>query len=1336
MRAARKMPRMPLDRFLPAVRDWFAERFDAPSEAQRRGWESIASGQNTLIAAPTGSGKTLAAFLWSIDQLLRCGQDIADETRVLYVSPLRALGNDIRDNLEVPLAEITQRNFFLPELRVQVRSGDTTQGERQKMRRTHPHILVTTPESLYILLTSASGRSMLENVRTVIVDEIHALVRDKRGSHLALSLERLEALTERPLQRIGLSATQKPLSDVGNFLGGVTEAHGDEHGDETDPQGEERTPRPVELIDAGHVRELDLEVEVPSTPLSTICSNETWEEIYARIVQLVEAHKTTLIFVNTRKMSERVAARLSDLLGENVVASHHGSLSKDIRLEAERKLKAGELRALVATASLELGIDVGDIDLAIQVAPTASIATFLQRVGRAGHSLGKIPKGRIFPLTIDELVWATATVSCVRQGLLDRTPQAPEPLDILAQQIVAACVHEDWKVDELFAVLSRAWPYRNISREDFEAAIDLHTKGRNCLLHRDGVHAMLRATKRARLTAVMSGGAIPDLGQYRVIQEPEGTLVGSLDEDFSIDSSVGDIFQLGNLSWRILRIGRGVLHVADAHGAPPTIPFWFGEAPARTVELSAEIARIREDLVDAKWVEENCGVCLAAAEQVADFVLAGRRALGTVPTQQRIIAERFFDESGGQQLVIHAPFGGRILRAWGLALRKRFCKGFGFELQAAAGEDSFLISLGPMHSFKLDDVFGYLHSKTARDVLIQACLGSPMFESRWRWNTTRSLLVERMRNGARVPTPLQRFRADDLLAEAFPQVAACPETLPGGDLPVPMEHPLVRQTVLDCLHEAMDVDGMLAILRGLEDGSLETVAVDLSEPSAFARGILAAQPYAFLDDAPLEERRTQAVMTRRSLEPKLADEIGALDEKAVARVREEAWPRPASAEEVHEALSWMGFVARSEAEESGWLPWIDELASAGRVVWEGERCFAVEATRDEKLVWRGRLEALGPCFSDDHALLVLESEGIAMRCRVDGREAWCDRRLLARIHRYTVDRLRSEIAPVTAAQFLRFLAQKQHTTATTRLHGPKGVRAALGQLAGFEAPAAAWEGKILPARVYGYRREWLDEATLCGNFVWGRFWSEGCGPIKTTPLTLVRREDLDVWRDLAGPASREGLSKEGAAILALLEERGAVFPQELERSAGLPRIGLEHGLGELVGRGIATCDSWGALRSLIVPPSRRKHAMNTVGRWSLLRPATSTSEGEALDAKTRAEAHAEALCKQLLERWGIVFRRVLLREKLPLPWRAMLRVLRRLELRGDVRGGRFVAGFDGEQFALPGTVRELRDARRQDDGAALKVAAADPLNLAGILTPEGRVAQQRRGLVEVLSERN
>ena len=1293
-----------LEGFLPAVRDWFVESFGEASPPQELGWPRIAEGKHTLIAAPTGSGKTLAAFLHALDSLFRQGQDLPDETQVLYVSPLRALGNDVQKNLQQPLREICAKNLFLPELRVLVRNSDTSPNERQSMLRKPPHVLVTTPESLYILLTSQGGRKMLRGIRTVIVDEIHALVRDKRGSHFALSLERLEDLTG-GFQRIGLSATQKPLSDVGRFLGGVYS------------DGE---PREVELVDAGHLREIDLAIEIPGSPLETICSHEVWDEIYAKIVKLIEQHSTTLVFVNTRKLAERVAARLTDLLGIGAVASHHGSLSKEIRLDAETKLKNGQLKALVATASLELGIDIGDVDLAIQIGTTSSIATLLQRVGRAGHALSRTPKGRLFPLTIDELVCAAALLRCVRSGELDRTPQPPQPLDILAQQIVAACAARDWPIDELYAAFKRAWPYRDLTREDFDACVELHTRGRYALLHKDGVGNRLLATKRARIPAVTCGGAIPDLGDYHVICEPEGNLVGSLNEDFAIESNVGDIIQLGNTSWRVLRIERGVLRVADAKGLPPTLPFWLGEGPSRTFELSREIARIREDCDSAEWLEVECGVQRAAAEQIAEYLLEARRALGRMPTQDCIIAERFFDESGGMQLVVHAPFGGRINRAWGLALRKKFCRGFGFELQAAANEEAYLLSLGPMHSFKLDDIFDYLKAKRAEYTLQQASLGAPMFQSRWRWNITRSLLVERMKNGARVPAPLQRFRADDALAQAFPQVAACPENLPGGDLPIPMEHPIVRQTIEDCLREAMDVDGLIELLERLESGKLETHAVDLPEPSPLARGILAAQPYAFLDDAPLEERRTQAVYTRRALSPRTIDEVGELDGDAVARVRDEAWPRPDGVEELHEALLWMGFLSSEEVDANPiYGPWIAELLAAGRVEWVEGQLFAIEAPRDPVEVWRGRLEALGPVFSDDPALLQLESQGAAMRCRIDGRDAWCDRRLLARIHRYTIDRLRREIEPVSAAQFLRFLSCWQHVDDKHRLHGAAGVREVLRQLAGYEAPAPAWEASILPARVRGYRREWLDECTLTGEFAWGRLWGASSGPIKTTPVTLVPRGDLVDWLGLAAPCDA-ALSPRAHRVAELLEQRGAIFPQELERLADFAPGELEDALAELIGKGLLSCDSWGGLRALIVPPSRRKQRAVTIGRWCRFR----NGELPAPDV--------DFVAKRLLTRWGVVVRKALAREKLGVSWRELLRCFRRLELRGEVRGGRFVQGFDGEQFALPEAIAELRRIRREGGREELRVAAADPLNLAGILTPNPRISPNVKRVVQVL----
>ena len=1313
---------MPLAVFHPAVGDWFAERFGQPTPPQHDGWPLIREGRHTLIAAPTGSGKTLAAFLSAIDSLLRQGPELPDRTEVLYVSPLRALSNDVQKNLQGPLAEIRAREPFLPEIRVLVRTGDTPASHRAAMARRPPHILVTTPESLYLMLTSASGRAQLRSVRTVIVDEIHALVRDKRGSHLALSLERLEALAGHEVQRVGLSATQKPLDAVSRFLAG--------------PE------RECALVDAGSFRELDLAVEIPPSPLSTVCSHEQWQEIYGRMAELIGAHRTTLVFVNTRKMAERIAAQLSKLLGEEAVTSHHGSLSRERRLDAEQRLKAGSLRALVATASLELGIDIGDVDLVIQVGATRSIATFLQRVGRAGHALSRVPKGRYFPLTLDELAEGAALLRCVKSGLLDRTPQPPRPLDILAQQMVAACVAEAWDEQALFETLRRSWPYRDLTRAEWDEVVALHTQGRRALLHRDGVNGRLRATRRARLVALLSGGAIPDTADYQVRLEPEGTLVGSVNEDWAIESSQGDVFQLGNTSWRILRVETGVVRVADAKGQPPSIPFWLGEGPGRTRELSAEIASLREESAQraedpVAYLLESCGPELGegAARQIAEYVEAGRRSLGAVPTQRRVVLERFFDESGGMQLVVHAPFGSRINRAWGLALRKRFCVGFGFELQAAASEEAIVLSLGPQHSFELAGVFDYLRPETARDVLIQALLAAPMFQTRWRWNVQRSLLLERSRGGKKVPAALLRMRADDLLAAAFPHALACPETLPGGPIEVPMEHPVVRQTVEDCLNEAMDVDGFLEVLAGLRDGRIEKLAIDTAEPSAFARGILAAQPYSFLDDAPLEERRTQAVISRRVLDIRTADELGALDPDAIERVREEAWPDPRDADEVHEALLWMGYVT---LEESGnWREWLDELAAAGRVVRDGERFFATEAPRDPKTVLRGRLEALGPLAADSPALgpdaasllLQLEAEGVVLRTRLDGREAWCDRRLLARIQRYTLDRLRREIEPVTASQFLRFLACWQHVDLEHQLEGPRGVFEAVRQLAGFEVMAAAWEASVLPARVRGYKREWLDQATLSGEVAWVRLWgASATGPLRRAPMALVPREDLPTWLSLAALASAapEPAGTVGEVERALAE-RGALFYNQLAAAASLTPAQLDASLAELVGLGRATCDSFAGLRWLMVPSWRRAGTGGAAGRWSAVRrpaqaPATAPAPAEA----------AEFVARQLLRRTGVVFRRTLAREKQPLPWRDVARACRRLETRGEIRGGRFVAGFDGEQYALPEAVSLLRAVRKRGERAAAQsVSASDPLNFRGILTPDERVSPATRRLVQV-----
>jgi ATP-dependent Lhr-like helicase len=1292
-----------IGQFHPSIQKWFAQRFGQPTEAQLEGWPRIRSGRHTLISAPTGTGKTLAAYLSAIDELARQGSALKDEMEVLYISPLRALSNDVQKNLRRPLDELAALDPTLPEIRVLVRTGDTPQRDRAAMLRKPPHLLVTTPESLYILLTSRGGRQMLSTVKTVIVDEIHALARDKRGSHLSLSLERLEALAG-PFQRIGLSATQKPLGEVARFLVGVG--------------------RECDLVDVGHRRAMDIAVEVPPSPLSTVCSHEQWDEIYQRIAKLIVGHRTTLVFVNTRKMAERIAARLTEVLGEEQVTCHHSSLSKERRLDAEDRLKSGRLRALVATASLELGIDVGDVDLVVQVAATRSIATFLQRVGRSGHAIGKMPKGRLFPLTTDELVEAAALVRAIGRGDLDRTPQPAAPLDVLAQQIVAACVEageEGWREDALFAAFTRAWPYRDLKRADFDAVIAMHLNGRRGLLHRDAIGGRIMARKRARITALTGGGAIPDVADYQVRQEPDGTFVGTLNEDFAVEANVGDIFQLGNTSWRIMKVERGVVRVADAKGQPPSIPFWLGEGASRTAELSAEIAEVRDGAGEAAAIENELGLAPEAAKQIAEYIAEGRRVLGTVPTQKRVVLERFFDESGGMQLVLHAPFGGRINRAWGLALRKRFCRGFGFELQAAANEEAIVLSLGPQHSFPLEDVFNYLHPNSVRKVLTQAVLDQPMFESRWRWNATRSLLLERFQNGKAVAPQILRMRAADLLAASFPAAVACPENLPPGDLEVPMDHPLVRQTIDDCLSEATDIEGLIGVLKGLRDGSIERVAVDTAEPSAFARGILNSELYTFLDDAPLEERRTQAVLSRRTLDTRTLDGLGALDPDAVARVRDEAWPHPESAEDVHDALMWLGFVTHEEA--ASWTPWLSELARQNRVVHTDTRWYAADGPSDLKKILLGRLEGLGPVFEDDPRiglqgeektlLLELERDGAILRTRLDGRMAWCERRLLARVHRYTVDRLRREIAPVTASEFLEFLGCWQHVDEEYMLEGPNGVAEVLGQLAGFEVPAWAWEAHVLPARVRGYRREWLDQITMSGQFAWGRLWGGAGSAIRITPIAMVPREQLDDWLALTEAPGTEKMSGPAADLLRVLTAQGPMFPQNLPRAAELVPAHVEMGLGDLLARGLITCDSFGALRQMITPPSRRRHGLHPVGRWCRFRCGP---------AEKRRDDLNEMVADQLLRRTGVVFRRMLEREKVPVSWSALTRVYRRMELRGELRGGRFVGGFSGEQFALPQAVELLRRLRRQGSRKPISVVATDPLSFRGILTPETRIA--------------
>ena len=1389
---------MALNAFHPAVSAWFKNTFLEPTAVQNESWPAISNGEHTLLAAPTGSGKTLAAFLASIDALVTEGLErgLADETRVLYISPLKALSNDIQKNLQAPIAGIREQLEAqgLPDVDVRawVRTGDTPQSERRLAVKNPPHIMVTTPESAYILLTSDSGRNMLRTVRTVIVDEIHALAGNKRGSHLSLSLERLDALTPHKLTRVGCSATQKPIETMAGFLLGARDEH-------------------CNIIDTGHIRERDLALEVPGSPLEAIMSNEVWEELYDRMASLVNEHNTTLIFVNTRRLAERAAKHLGERIGDEHVTSHHGSLAKEHRLDAEQRLKAGNLKCLIATASLELGIDIGDIDLVCQLGTPRSIAAFLQRVGRSGHSIGAIPKGRLFPLSRDDLAECAALLDAARRGELDRIVVPAQPLDVLSQQIVAEVAGaEEWQADALFQSIRCAWPYRNLERQQFDDVVQMLAQGfstrrgrRGAYLHHDAVNGRLRARRGAKLTAVTNGGAIPDQFDYEVVLSPEGFKVGTLNEDFSFESMPGDIFQLGNTSYRILKVESGKVYVEDARGEPPNLPFWIGEAPGRTDELSAAVSRLRTRLdvkldqgmdITTGWLIKEYGIPRAAAEQLTHYMAGAKAALGLLPTQDRIVFERFFDETGDMHLVIHSPYGSRINRAWGLSLRKRFCRKFNFELQAAALEDSIILSLSATHSFPLDEPPKYLQSDTVRDVLVQALLDAPMFPTHWRWVASIALAIRRNHNGKRAPAYFQRNDAEDLVAVVFPDQLACAENITGKrEMP---DHPLVNQAVDDCLHDVMDIDGFIRLLKRRESGEIKMIGRDLTGPSPLAQEILGAKPYAFLDDTPAEERRALAVQSRRYMDPADAADLGRLDGEAILRVRKEAWPEPRTADELHDALVVIGFVTEAEGRrgnsetaagdfEFGWQHLFDPLCKDRRAtvldtgavkIWIAAerlseftrvhsdadfepRIEAVQGYGDVvdtpenalREIVRSRMEGVGPTTASEigsplnidarrieMALLALEHEGFVMRGRftekagdADAEEEWCERRLLARVHRYTIKRLRSEIEPVSPANYMRFLFHWHGLS--DKPEGPDALSAVVEQLEGFSAAAGSWEQDILPARLDMYSSDMLDTLCSTGKCIWLRLnvrpptGEKRTSPVRNAPVTLIDRQAVRYWREAAAPIDAGEINLTGSAskVLDTIEQHGATFFVDLVQSTGLLRTQVEDALGELVNWGLVTSDSYAGLRALVTPSSKRPgfgirrrgrrpaaSRFESAGRWAIVNRAVDAAHIDA----------TEHIAWTLLRRYGVVFRKVLERETNLPPWRELIRVYWRMEARGEIRGGRFVQSFSGEQFALPDAVAELRGIRNRKPGDdRIVISAADPLNLVGIIVPGEKI---------------
>ncbi|MXW56985.1 MAG: DEAD/DEAH box helicase [Acidimicrobiia bacterium] len=1439
--------------FHPAVAAWFEQRFPGgPTEAQAQGWPAIASGQDTLIAAPTGSGKTLAGFLIAIDNLYKrhaAGQTVAKASQVVYVSPLKALAADIAENLERPLAEIAElareQGHEPPPLTVAVRTGDTPAHTRAAMIKKPANFVVTTPESLYLLVTAAKSREVLRTVETVIVDEIHATARDKRGSHLALTLERLEHAADVRPNRIGLSATQHPIATIADLLTGVPANRSDNGAGSTEPgatePGATEPATQCTIVDTGHQRNLDIALDLIDDELDAVVSHAQMDQILDRMATLIGEHHTTIVFVNTRRMSERIAHQLAERLGEDAVAAHHGSLSTERRIRTEHRLRAGDLKALVATASLELGIDIGPVELVCQVGSPRSIATFLQRVGRSNHSRHGTPKGRLWPLTRDELIECLALIHAVHQGQLDAVRPPVAPLDILVQQLIAEAAADDTHTTGgLYDMFTKAAPYASLTKAQFDEAVNQAATGvvtgrgpRGAYLHHDSVNHEVRGKRGARLAALTSGGAIGENGDYRVVAEPDDTFIGTVNEDWAVESMAGDIFLLGSHSWRIKQVAAGTVRVIDAGDAPPTVPFWLGEAPARTAELSQQVSNLRAyistlfpDAADANPLNDTAlaqanqqfaqshGVTNEIAEQAVLYVAAAQAALGTVPTHTNIVFERFFDDTGGQQLVVHSPYGGRINRAFGLALRKRLCRRFDFELQAAANDNAIILSLGPHHSFPLSDVPQFLHPDSVEEVLTQAVLDSPMFTARWRWNLNRALVVLRSRGGKRNPPPIQRMEADDIMAAVFPGAAACQENV-AGPIEIP-DHLLVRQTLHDTLHEALDVDGLKQLLTDIRSGAVRTHFCDTAEPSPLSHEIVNARPYAFLDDAEIVDRRTNAVTVPRGLRPRGEQQPPTLDAstlsqiapEAIAQVVEEITPDPRTPDELHDLLTTQVVTRPNPA----WQELYEALESKNRVctlknsdenpLWTTSE-LAETALTPEKATEtiRGHLESTGPVTPQDlahqttldlptvqTALAALESEGVAMRAshlpspskkgggsnegvegggagggpgRSDGQaasgdrtrrhtrgtETWCSRRLLQRMSYLSRRQKRASIQAASPQDFMRFLLDWHHLTPDSTVRGRPGLTRVLEQLQGLDLPAGAWEKQIIQKRLPDYNPMWLDELCYRGELAWLRLTppttpakANSMAPRKATPITLVFREDLH-WLLAAARANSPEPPEAGPVqeIADILQSQGASFLPDLADATHRLPDDIERALWNGVALGLFTADGFAAVRALLNRSSRRptrhrpgqnlrSQALRTratrmnrafnngasrethaaPGRWSLVPPPE----------ELPADDLAEAVAQQLLACWGVVFRSLAHHPATPtaIPWRDILKALRRFEDRGLVRGGRFVAGQSGEQFALPAAADQLQRVRRHPrTGQQITIAACDPLNLTGIL---------------------
>ncbi|WP_395374323.1 DEAD/DEAH box helicase [Marinicella sp. W31] len=1284
------------------VKDWFEQSFGQATPVQKASWKAIDSGRDVLISAPTGSGKTFAAFLHSINRIYQELDAVeSPDLKIIYVSPLKALSNDIQINLQQPLEAIkSSMDSDNQPIEAEVWTGDTPAHQRTRIRKNPPHILVTTPESLFNILTSDSGRAIMPTVDTVIIDEVHAVATNKRGAHLLLSLSRLEALTIKRPQRIAISATQKPIERMRDYI---------------------LQPDYAEIVNMGHQRQLELSVELPDMPLTAVASAEQWAHTYDQLAHHIEQHKTTLIFVNNRRLSERLSRHLGERLGEEVVAAHHGSLAKEHRFDVEQKLKSGALKAMVATSSLELGIDIGDIDLVCQMGSPGSIQAFLQRVGRSGHGIGRIPKGQLYPLTLDDLVEATALKRAVAQGELESSHFPKQPLDVLAQQIVAEVAMREWHIERLYHLFASNICYQNMRFETFEGVIDMLARGfsgaaapQKALIFYDRVQKTVRPKKSAQLTALLNGGTIPDQFDYDVRLLPEDIKIGTLNEDFSFESIPGDIFQLGNHSYRIVKIQTGVVFAEDAKGMPPNIPFWFGTQMWRSDELSAVVSDMRETLnscFDNKITSQDCAEDLAvpsaAMDQLLNYTDKTRQVLGLFPTQQDIVIERFFDGNNDMHVVVHSVYGSRINRAWGLALRKRFCRQFNFELQAAALEDAIILSLGATHSFDLADVIHYLKPETVREVLIQALLDTPFFVTQWRWNASIALAVKRRRGDKRVLPQFQRNAAEDLVAQVFPEQIACAENIQ-GKRQVP-DHPLVEQTIKDCTETIMDIEGLQQVLESMRSGEVRVHCVDSNTPSPASLAIINARNFAFLDDAPAEERRTLAIKTQnlnQDFNP------GLITSEVIVRVNQEAMPPMRDVDELMQVIDYVGFYWLQEVQEHASA--IQELLRQQRIEQQQyqERTFyhaAHNQTHVEAVLAQTETQALDDFLSNrlsisgrisfaelmvffpvsasvlQQALLRLQNRGIVFELETD---VWINRDNLSKLRQYALGEKRRYVQPASPAQWERFVKRWQRLEIP--LEGLEGLQTVLTQFQGFSATAQQWEEDILPGRVSDFNPYMLDQLCQHGLFIWKRTTQTETAnkanllSLQKMPMTFLMRES----QHLFPTPELLNLCNEAESILKLLQDKGALFVRDMLQYIDVPVSYIEQGLIQLIRNGLIVADGFAAMRSFCKKPADRhrqlkkakKYANNLgylemMGRWSLI--------------ESRVASEAEYLTL-LLQRYGVLTHQVFKQEHVPFTWREAIPQLNRLEARGEVLGGRFLRLDAGMQYALPQAYKALK----------------------------------------------